>query len=180
MTANQDRKLSFLDIKSGKIIRTQSPTIEANDSYSSFISTITTDPSGLFIAAGSSDKSIRIIDFYTGASISQEFGHGDMITGLTFINDGRRVVSTSSDGCIMVWKIGGDVLKRMKRGSMTPTPTPPASEASSPIELVSPFVFNFDEKHLPGWARSNIVTKEESSVGDGLNITAKGRWAEVN
>jgi WD40 repeat protein len=64
ITATQDRKLSFLEIESGKTLWSHSPTVDALDSSSSFISTLATDPSGLFIAAGVSDKSIRIIDLY--------------------------------------------------------------------------------------------------------------------
>lgn len=67
VTANQDRKLTFLEIETGKINRTHSPTNDSADSSTptSFVSTLDTDPSGLFIAAGSSDKSLRIIDFHT-------------------------------------------------------------------------------------------------------------------
>lgn len=41
------------------------------------------------------------------------FGHSELVTGLRFTNDSRRLVSASGDGCIFVWKVPHDMVVTM-------------------------------------------------------------------
>lgn len=41
------------------------------------------------------------------------FGHSELVTGLRFTNDCRRLVSASGDGCIFVWKVPHDMVVTM-------------------------------------------------------------------
>ncbi len=56
------------------------------------------------IVSGSSDKTMRLWDAKTGASIGQPFkGHEDGISSVAFSPDGRRIVSGSSDKTVRLW-----------------------------------------------------------------------------
>ncbi|KAH9271898.1 hypothetical protein BASA83_006000 [Batrachochytrium salamandrivorans] len=157
----QDRRLIFMDTETGKVTRTHKPvlgshdggsrlgaglesTVSSNNSSTLFINKIAIDPSGLFLAAASSDKCIRIFDFLTGACLGRAAGHGDLITSLEFIDGGRRVVSASSDGCIFVWRVNDIILQRMARGRLiSPVSSPQrgsvngSSMESSPVSITS-------------------------------------------
>ena len=41
------------------------------------------------------------------------FGHSELVTGLRFTNDCRRLVSASGDGCIFIWKVPHDMVVTM-------------------------------------------------------------------
>ncbi|EGF77290.1 hypothetical protein BATDEDRAFT_35991 [Batrachochytrium dendrobatidis JAM81] len=155
----QDRRLVFMNTETGKVTHTRKPTLDASSSdlphssasaFSSnisstlFINKVAIDPSGLFLATASSDKCIRIFDFLTGACLGRAVGHGDLITSLTFIDGGRRVVSASSDGCIFVWYICEAIRHRMARGQLiSPVSSPQhattliSSTASSPVSFTT-------------------------------------------
>ncbi|KAH9260501.1 hypothetical protein BASA82_001162 [Batrachochytrium salamandrivorans] len=206
----QDRRLIFMDTETGKVTRTHKPvlgshdggsrlgaglesTVSSNNSSTLFINKIAIDPSGLFLAAASSDKCIRIFDFLTGACLGRAAGHGDLITSLEFIDGGRRVVSASSDGCIFVWRVNDIILQRMARGRLiSPVSSPQrgsvngSSMESSPVSITSTqighvggvtiinsnpsrvpscdFAFEFDERDLPTWARSSTESMDEGTI----------------
>lgn len=40
-------------------------------------------------------------------------GHSELVTGLRFTNDCKRLVSASGDGCIFVWKVPHDMVVTM-------------------------------------------------------------------
>ena len=60
--------------------------------------TMTIDSTGTLLAVSSSDKSIAIIDFYSGEIVATLVGHSENITGLRFTNDCTHLISTSADG----------------------------------------------------------------------------------
>eukprot|EP00842_Homolaphlyctis_polyrhiza_P005354 jgi/Hompol1/581/HPOL_003678-RA len=103
VAVTQDRRFLFLDTSTGKILRTHKPILDGNAlsgqatssskavqdvSFSStiFVNKLAIDPSGLFIAAASSDKCVRLIEFRTGACLACVAGHGDLITGIAFVD----------------------------------------------------------------------------------------------
>lgn len=71
----------------------------------SFLTRVAMDPAGLFVAAGASDCSIRLLDFFSGAALARASGHAGLITGLAFAPDCRRLLTASLDGCIFVWRL---------------------------------------------------------------------------
>ena len=62
--------------------------------------TMTIDSTGTLLAVSSSDKSIAIIDFYSGEIVATLVGHSENITGLRFTNDCTHLISTSADGWV--------------------------------------------------------------------------------
>ena len=186
ITASQDRRITVLDIDSGKPNQSFATNILPIDSTikaNPFLNTLTTDPTGSIICAGASDKTVHLIDSQTGNSIGFGIGHGDLITDVAFINQGTHIASTSADGCIFIWKVPETVIRKMGYlPKITPIQLPSSNKGEAPTSASqpSPSVFQFDEAHLPTWAR-----QESDILKDQLNQVpsipaAQGRWAEVN
>ena len=56
------------------------------------------DPSNTYLAAAGSDKCIFVHDVNSGERLASLYGHSEMITGLKFTNDCKRLISISGDG----------------------------------------------------------------------------------
>ncbi len=54
------------------------------------------DPSGMYVVCSHSDRYMRVYDFATGELLAQASGHAEVITGVTFLPDCRRLISVSS------------------------------------------------------------------------------------
>uniref|UniRef100_A0A673UY97 WD repeat domain 62 n=1 Tax=Suricata suricatta TaxID=37032 RepID=A0A673UY97_SURSU len=73
------------------------------------------DPSGTFLATSCSDKSISVIDFYSGECIAKMFGHSEIVTGMKFTYDCRHLITVSGDSCVFVWHLGSEITNCMKQ-----------------------------------------------------------------
>jgi WD40 repeat protein len=62
-------------------------------------------PDGRRVAAGASDKTVRVWDLDTGAALKCLSGHEDYCKALAFSPDGRRLVSGSHDHTARVWDL---------------------------------------------------------------------------
>ena len=71
------------------------------------------DSSGIYAATSCTDKTLCVYDYYSGECMATMFGHSELVTGLRFTNDCRRLVSASGDGCIFVWKVPHDMVVTM-------------------------------------------------------------------
>lgn len=71
------------------------------------------DSSGIYSATSCTDKTLCVYDYYSGECMATMFGHSELVTGLRFTNDSRRLVSASGDGCIFVWKVPHDMVVTM-------------------------------------------------------------------
>lgn len=71
------------------------------------------DPSGIFVATSCTDKTLCVYDYYSGECMATMLGHSELVTGLRFTNDCKRLVSASGDGCIFVWKVPHDMVVTM-------------------------------------------------------------------
>ena len=86
ITVSQDKRITVLDLDTGKIENSFVPNIPLNDSstkLSPFMNSIVTDSHGKILCTSSTDKVVHLIDVKTGSSIFQGHGHGDLITGIT-------------------------------------------------------------------------------------------------
>ena len=68
----------------------------------------------MYVAACSFDKTIRMFDFFSGELVAQVAGHSDMITGVRFSPDGKRLFTIGGDGCIIIWKLGSSIVAAMR------------------------------------------------------------------
>ncbi|KAI8900498.1 quinon protein alcohol dehydrogenase-like superfamily [Globomyces pollinis-pini] len=204
VTISQDRKLTFLDMDTGKPSRSYSPTVNPLDpsmKTPAILNTCDINADGNFVCAGASDKTVQLIDSINGISLGKAHGHGDLITGIKFINNGSHIISTSADGCIFIWKLSDLIQRKMGierinnintnlAASSRPI-TPYISDISSvstqeTTEILdnnfgaaqpSPIsVFKYEEQELPIWARKSL--NETAKLVETEGPIAKGRWAE--
>ncbi|GAB4443278.1 MAG: hypothetical protein OHK0035_36470 [Cyanobacteria bacterium J069] len=83
------------------------------------ITTIATSPDGLWIASGSTDKSVKLWSLETGDLLhtlgSGGFfgnGHGDRLSALAFTHDSIELLSASDDGTLKQWDLATQTLMR--------------------------------------------------------------------
>jgi len=123
---------------------------------------IALDPSGKYAAVCSMDKCIRLLDLENKTCISRGFGHSELITGVHFTMDGKRLISTSTDGCIFVWKLDPNIVKDIKArlskkvGIIWPSSLVSEDYVKTPVKIK--FDVNYDE--LPRWAKEQIDMEE--------------------
>ncbi len=73
------------------------------------ISTAIFSQNGQYIYSGGDDYLIWIWDSQTGAELDILEGHQDRITALALTPDGKKMISISSDGSLIVWKIESNI-----------------------------------------------------------------------
>eukprot|EP00276_Gloeochaete_wittrockiana_P006089 CAMPEP_0184651898 /NCGR_PEP_ID=MMETSP0308-20130426/9559_1 /TAXON_ID=38269 /ORGANISM="Gloeochaete witrockiana, Strain SAG 46.84" /LENGTH=1233 /DNA_ID=CAMNT_0027086439 /DNA_START=41 /DNA_END=3738 /DNA_ORIENTATION=- len=137
VTSGQDKRLNIWNIATGKSVRSYKSDADAGEPLK-----IQLDPAGIYAATSCSDKSIRLFDFFSGECIAKVAGHSEVVTGVMFMRDCKRLVSASADGTIFVWKLRDDLtrvmldriseLKRdyaqhMKQNIALPVPPPPSA-----------------------------------------------------
>ncbi|XP_059355254.1 mitogen-activated protein kinase-binding protein 1-like [Carassius carassius] len=106
----QDRSIRVISISSGK----QKRSFSGSPTEDGGLLKVQIDPSGLFVASSCSDKNINLIDFQTGESLATVFGHSENVTALRFSSDCRRLLSSSADSCIFVWRLAPELTINMR------------------------------------------------------------------
>ncbi|CAG8614166.1 13200_t:CDS:10, partial [Ambispora leptoticha] len=116
-TVSGERRLNVYHIESGKNVRSYKSDTpdEINTPDQGSLQKVNLDPGGVLAVAGGSDKSIRLFDFANGTILSKALGHSELITGVKFTSDCQRIVSTSADGCIFVWKVSDELVTKMRK-----------------------------------------------------------------
>lgn len=141
VTAGQER-VSLWQLDSGRAVRHYRP-VDASSSLQ--LNKAVVDPGGLYVATAAFDKSIRLFDFVSGHQVAKVGGHSELVTGLAFTQDGRRLISVGGDGCIFVWRLAKSVARaigaRVKamRQRASPAPalaSPPQRRGHAPVRAV--------------------------------------------
>eukprot|EP01138_Halocafeteria_seosinensis_P016161 gb/GECG01016491.1/.p1 GENE.gb/GECG01016491.1/~~gb/GECG01016491.1/.p1 ORF type:complete len:1438 (+),score=178.07 gb/GECG01016491.1/:1-4314(+) len=109
ITVGQDQCVRVFAMRNGKSIRTYNA-----EGHSRDLNRVRMDPSGLYVACSGLDKIIRLYDFYSGTCLARMSAHAEVITGLAFSHDCKRMVSTAGDGCIMVWRLAPELTNAMQ------------------------------------------------------------------
>ncbi|KAM8793965.1 WD repeat-containing protein 62 [Eudromia elegans] len=73
------------------------------------------DPSGTFLATSCSDKSISVLDFHSGECVAKMFGHSEIVTGMRFTYDCKRLITVSGDSCVFIWHLAPEITARMRQ-----------------------------------------------------------------
>lgn len=70
--------------------------------------------SGMFVAVCGFDRTIRILDFFSGDQVGQVPGHSELITAVKFSPDGQTLISIGGDGCILVWRLPNEIVSAIQ------------------------------------------------------------------
>lgn len=54
------------------------------------------DPSGMYVVCSHSDRVLRVYDFLNGELLAYAMGHAEIVTGMIFLQDCRRLISVSN------------------------------------------------------------------------------------
>ncbi|KAI9296292.1 WD40 repeat-like protein [Neoconidiobolus thromboides FSU 785] len=107
---SQDKKILQFNVQTGKLINSYKP----DNGEDISISRIALDASGLFACIGGPDKNVRLFDLNNGQFISSCLGHSEMITSVKFSYDCNKLISTSGDGCVYIWKVTPTLASQMR------------------------------------------------------------------
>ena len=69
------------------------------------VHTLAFSPDGLFLAVGTSESAVHLIDLQTGAIITPPKLHEGRISSLAFDPAGTQLVTASNDGTLRLWKV---------------------------------------------------------------------------
>ncbi|KRX84257.1 Mitogen-activated protein kinase-binding protein 1, partial [Trichinella sp. T6] len=109
-TACQDRQIRMFSLAEGKT----KGSIKGSLADDGTVIKIELDPSGTFVATCCSDKTICIFDTLNGGEcVAAVHGHSELITGVKFTGDCRRLISVSGDSCIFVWNLHPSLTKKI-------------------------------------------------------------------
>ncbi|KAF9981136.1 hypothetical protein BGZ75_007606, partial [Mortierella antarctica] len=138
-----DRRFNVFALDSGKAIKsfkaeTKGEDLAAGMAEICSMTRVSLDPSGTIAAASGSDKSIRIYDLLHGTCLAHMICHSELVTGVQFISDCNRIVSTSADGCILVWRLSRDIVRRIHARVQESVTVPSYIQLKSTEVLSSP------------------------------------------
>ncbi|KAJ3130055.1 hypothetical protein HK098_006767 [Nowakowskiella sp. JEL0407] len=158
--ASQDRRLNVYSVPTGKQIRSFKDDTPDGTQGNGGLLKVAIDPSGSLAAAASADKCIRLFDMYTGMLLSRVAGHSELVTSVKFMADGSRLISTSGDGCVIVWNLVISSQKPRNGGTLlSPMSAPTQKPISSELDDENiPF-----SEHFP-----NFNSFNEDNMADGL------------
>ncbi|KAH7299658.1 hypothetical protein KP509_24G022800 [Ceratopteris richardii] len=109
-TVGQDKRINFLSLSSGKSVKSFKPDGDSGEPIK-----VRVDPTGTCVICSHSDKSIRVYDISNGELLCSGQGHSEVITGVIFTADCKRVISVSGDSCIFVWKLPNCISRMMRK-----------------------------------------------------------------
>ncbi|XP_048586739.1 mitogen-activated protein kinase-binding protein 1 isoform X2 [Nematostella vectensis] len=200
-TACQDRNVRIYDTVNGK----QTRSFKGATGDDGTLVKITMDNSGYYAATSCSDKTMSFHEFETGECMASMTGHSEIVTGIRFTNDCKRLISVSGDGCIFIWKIPTTFTQNMEErmadlGQELPKATLPETPLRRGTYKVEETVssdnngtterdntpaidYRFSIGKLPSWAKKQLIGESggDSSSPDGAPgapVQPSGRWAQ--
>lgn len=113
-----DRRFSVFTLDTGKLIKSFKAEPKSDDQPIGMVEVcsmthISLDPTGTIAAASGSDKSVRIYDLLNGTCLAHAVCHSELVTSVKFMSTYDRIISTSADGCVLVWRLSKDVTRRI-------------------------------------------------------------------
>ena len=105
VSAGDDKTVRVWDIRTGEIVRVIRGQVGEGNEGKIFAAALSSDDRWLAVGGYTSRYGIRLIDFKTGEVNALLNGHGNVISGLSFSTDGRRLISGSSDKTARIWDV---------------------------------------------------------------------------
>ncbi|XP_017782013.1 PREDICTED: WD repeat-containing protein 62 isoform X2 [Nicrophorus vespilloides] len=188
LTACQDRNVRIYSVGTGK----HTKSFKGSTGDDGTLIKVVLDKSGIYLATSCTDKSLSVYDYYTGECMATMCGHSELVTGLRFTNDCRRLISASGDGCIFVWRVPHDMVitmhARLSQQAMRQGKTLDHEIFSdnSNVDFYEPNNSGVDNDYrfsigqLPLWAKKHISVDSSPpvSLNKGGVAAPKGRWAQ--
>ncbi|KAG0344914.1 mitogen-activated protein kinase binding protein 1 [Podila humilis] len=114
-----DRRFSIFNLETGKPIKTIKAETKSDDLASGMaeicsMTHISLDPTGTIAAAAGSDKSVRLYDLIQGTCLAHMICHSELVTSVRFTSTCERIISTSADGCVLVWRLSPEVVRKIQ------------------------------------------------------------------
>ncbi|KAK3598656.1 hypothetical protein CHS0354_020413 [Potamilus streckersoni] len=145
VTACQDRNLRIYNIKTAK----HKKNYKASLTDDGVLIRVQLDPSGSYAVTSCTDKNLCFLDFYTGELLATIYGHSEVATAVKFMNDFKRLITVSGDGCIFVWRLPVEMTKqiqsRLKELDKLPLGVSLNSVSSKREDILSP---SLGEDHI--------------------------------
>ena len=135
-----DRTVATYEIASGRLVTSFKATDDGADSVvldALVMGRPGTLPGRPTILAGisSTDKSVRIYDASTGSFLDREWGHTAAVTDVALLepldSDQKFLISTGSDGTIMIWDLSPKPADLQDSTDLACDPSPPKETASA-------------------------------------------------
>ncbi|KAL8121513.1 hypothetical protein AgCh_018297 [Apium graveolens] len=100
VTVGKDKKVNTFNIAAGELVNSFKQEGDFGEPRN-----VTLDPSSSYMVSSYTNKCICMYDFLTGELVARAVGHGDTVTGVTFLPDCKHLVSVDANGCIFLWKL---------------------------------------------------------------------------
>ena len=82
--------------------------------HTDWIRSLSFSPNGLFLACGSTDKTVKVLSVETGSTLRTLHGHTSYVCTVLFSSDSSKVTSGSEDMTLRVWRLFPDQERKMK------------------------------------------------------------------
>ena len=105
ISASDDKTIRVWDVETGEIVRIIRGQIGEGSEGKIFAAALSSDNRLLAVGGFTKNDDIRLINFQTGEVIRLLKGHSNVINGLAFSPDSRRLISGSDDKTARVWDV---------------------------------------------------------------------------
>jgi WD40 repeat protein len=120
---------------------------------------------GSSVVTASADKTARVWDAKTGATLSVLFGHGDWVNGASFNSDGSRIVTASFDNTSRVWDA--------RTGAMLAT-------LAGHEDRVITALFSSDDTHIVTSSADKTARVWDAATGAALTVlSGHTNWVNI-
>ena len=139
--------------------------------HTTWINDIEISPDDSLIASASSDGTIRLWDFETGAEIGILEGHENDVWALSFSPDGRQLASAGTDGRIILWDVEAQAID---------TTLNAISETDNGSGIVFTVDFDNDGTRLVSGGDDNLIRLWDMETGELITeIDAHQNWVRT-
>lgn len=97
LTCGSDRKIGYWETLDGSLVR------EVEGTSVGSVNCIDISADGCYFVTGGNDCLVKFWDYMLGEIIHVGVGHAAIVTACRFSSDNKFIVTTSSDGAIIIW-----------------------------------------------------------------------------